>query len=100
MEFELALKENSIQFTFLACIGMKDNLRPKVHSVVNAVKESGHVNVRLISGDHIETARAVAYKAGILTDQDGEDAVMAASDFRQLCGKLDSDEVENDGDEG
>ena len=68
MEFELALKENSIQFTFLATFGLKGKLRPKVHSVVNAVKEGGHVNVRLISGDHIETARAVAYKAGILTD--------------------------------
>jgi len=39
----------------------------------------------LISGDHIETARKVAHKAGILTDEDldKENAVMDAEDFRQ-----------------
>ena len=39
-------------------------------SVVNAVKQKGHVNVRMISGDHFETAKMVAYKAGILSDAD------------------------------
>jgi Ca2+-transporting ATPase len=66
MEFEQALKDRSIQFTFLGAFGMKDRLRDKVQSVVNAVKYNGYVNVRMISGDHIETARAVAIKAGIL----------------------------------
>lgn len=100
MEFEQSLKENSIQFTFLGVFGLKDKLRPHVHSVVNAVKEGGHVNVRMISGDHIETARAVAYKAGILTANDGEDSVMLADDFRKLCGKLDYEKVDEDGEEG
>lgn len=49
---------------------MKDRLRDKVQSVVNAVKYNGYVNVRMISGDHIETARAVAIKAGILNEED------------------------------
>ena len=39
---------------------MKDPLRKNVKSVINAVKANGHVNVRMISGDHIETAKKVA----------------------------------------
>lgn len=52
---------------------------------MNAVREKGHVNVRMISGDHIETAKRVAYKAGILTDDDivRQNCVMDADDFRQ-----------------
>ena len=39
----------------------------------------------MISGDHIETAKKVAHKAGILTDEDldRDNASMDAEDFRQ-----------------
>lgn len=69
-DFEQALDDHSIQFTFIGAFGLKDSLRPNVKSVVNAVKQKGHVNVRMISGDHFETAKRVAYKAGILSDAD------------------------------
>jgi len=69
-DFEQALDENNIQFTFIGAFGLKDPLRSNVKSVVNAVKQKGRVNVRMISGDHYETAKRVAYKAGILSDAD------------------------------
>lgn len=69
-DFEQALDDQSIQFTFIGAFGLKDPLRENVKSVVNAVKQKGHVNVRMISGDHYETAKKVAVKAGILTDAD------------------------------
>jgi magnesium-transporting ATPase (P-type) len=38
----------------------------------------------MVSGDHIETAKRVAYKAGIVTDEDlqNPNCVMDAEDFR------------------
>lgn len=107
MDFERAIKDRTIQFTLLAVFGLKDRLRPKVHSVVNAVKYNDYVNVRMISGDHLHTARQVAIKAGIITQEDldkeeqGQPVVMLASDFRHLCGKLDFIKMaEEDGEEG
>jgi len=46
------------------------------------------VNVRMITGDHFETARYVAYKAGIISkvEKDGKDVVMTGSQFRQKIG--------------
>jgi len=65
---------------------------------VNAVKQKGHVNVRMISGDHIETAKRVAYKAGILTDEDLQkpNSVMDADDFRSMVGPIEQQQVYND----
>ena len=59
-------------------------------SVVNAVKQKKNVNVRMISGDHYETAKKVAYKAGILDDADlqNQNCVMDAEKFREEVGRL------------
>ena len=74
------MDDNTFQFTFVGAFGLKDRLRPNVKSVVNAAqnvsqdpdapKRPKYVNVRMISGDHFETAKAVAIKAGILNDED------------------------------
>lgn len=89
-EFEQALDDRNIQFTFLGAFGLKDPLRKNVKSVVNAIKQKNYVNVRMISGDHIETAKRVAYKAGILTDDDlqKQNCIMDAEDFRAMVGGI------------
>lgn len=53
-------------------------------SAIKYVKDKGHLQIRMISGDHIETAKKIAYKAGILNDEDldKENAIMDAEDFR------------------
>lgn len=83
--FEQALDDKHINFTFLGAFGLKDSLRPNVKSAIKYVKEKGHLQIRMISGDHIETAKEIAIKAGILTndDLDKENAIMDAEDFRQ-----------------
>ena len=75
----------------IGTFGLKDPLRPNVKSVVNAVKQKGFVNVRMISGDHYETAKKVAKKAGILSESDlqNKNCVMDAEQFRDEVGRLD-----------
>jgi hypothetical protein len=48
------------------------------------------VNVRMVTGDHFETARYVAYKAGIIskTEMHGKDVVMTGEQFRTRIGVL------------
>lgn len=50
----------------IGAFGLRDPLRPKVKACVKYAREEGMMNVRMISGDHIETATAVARKADIL----------------------------------
>mmetsp|Transcript_34255 Transcript_34255/g.25322 ORF Transcript_34255/g.25322 Transcript_34255/m.25322 type:complete len:87 (+) Transcript_34255:637-897(+) len=82
-DFE-ALKNNSNNFsteedrkylekdmTFLAIFALQDDLRDKVlRSVQYAAK--GNINVRMVSGDNLQTATAVAIKAGILTEEESK----------------------------
>jgi magnesium-transporting ATPase (P-type) len=101
-EFEQALDDRNIQFTFLGAFGLKDPLRKNVKSMVNAVQQKGHVKVRMISGDHIETAKRVAYKAGILTDDDlrKDNCVMDAEEFRLQVGQIEQTHVEGENGQG
>lgn len=56
------------QLTFVGLFALFDPLRDKVkHSVQYA--HIGNINVRLVSGDHLETAKSVAVQAGIITEQ-------------------------------
>jgi len=56
------LEQNMI-FTLL--IGLQDPLRPRVQKVMKYAQK-GNIQVRLISGDHLDTAKTVAMDAGIL----------------------------------
>ncbi|KAG5661889.1 hypothetical protein KAF25_004128 [Fusarium avenaceum] len=66
--------------TLLAIFGIQDPLR---HDVVDAVREchSAGITVRMMTGDNMETARAVAQKSGILQSNS---IVMEGKDFRSL----------------
>jgi len=56
-------------FTLICIIGIKDPLRPGVKDAVEACKSAGIV-VRMVTGDNINTAKAIAKECGILTDGD------------------------------
>lgn len=40
----------------IGAFGLKDSLRPTVKSCVKFARDQAELNVRLISGDHAETA--------------------------------------------
>jgi magnesium-transporting ATPase (P-type) len=55
-------------------------LRPGVIDAIKYARDDAKLNVRLISGDHIETAKAIAIKSGILRDKEQLDnSVMEGS---------------------
>ncbi|KAI3671679.1 hypothetical protein L1987_87419 [Smallanthus sonchifolius] len=55
----------------LAIVGIKDPCRPGVKNAVKICTEAG-VKVRMVTGDNIQTAKAIAMECGILAS--GEDA--------------------------
>uniref|UniRef100_A0A0E0JTF8 Calcium-transporting ATPase n=1 Tax=Oryza punctata TaxID=4537 RepID=A0A0E0JTF8_ORYPU len=54
-------------YTLIAVFGIKDPLRPGVREAVATCHAAG-INVRMVTGDNINTAKAIARECGILTD--------------------------------
>lgn len=58
-----------IGLTLVGIVGLQDPLRPGITEAVRTCHLAG-INVRMVTGDNIETATAIARKAGILSDAD------------------------------
>ncbi|CAB4486632.1 PMCA-type calcium-translocating P-type ATPase [Rhizophagus irregularis] len=71
------------ELILLGLVGIQDPLRPSVKESVEAFKKAG-VFVRMITGDNIVTARAIAQDAGILTKGG---ISMEGPEFRKLTPK-------------
>ncbi|XP_054795895.1 calcium-transporting ATPase 2, plasma membrane-type-like isoform X1 [Prosopis cineraria] len=54
-------------YTCIALVGIKDPVRPGVRESV-AICRSAGITVRMVTGDNINTAKAIARECGILTD--------------------------------
>ncbi|KAL9254289.1 Calcium-transporting ATPase 9, plasma membrane-type-like protein [Drosera capensis] len=85
-EEELAkwvLPEDSL--VLLAVVGIKDPCRPGVKEAVELCADAG-VKVRMITGDNIQTAKAIALECGILaSDADAtEPTIIEGKTFRAL----------------
>ncbi|KAF5938196.1 hypothetical protein HYC85_025702 [Camellia sinensis] len=62
--------ENSIPdsgYTLIAVVGIKDPVRPGVKDAVKTCLAAG-ITVRMVTGDNINTAKAIATECGILTE--------------------------------
>ena len=89
--------------------GLKDPLRPGIREAVLTCHKAG-INVRMVTGDNIDTARAISLEAGIIStadlDPDAEDAgyvCMTGKEFRDsVSGSVGLEETEKevDGEEG
>uniref|UniRef100_A0A0D6QRY0 Calcium-transporting ATPase n=1 Tax=Araucaria cunninghamii TaxID=56994 RepID=A0A0D6QRY0_ARACU len=66
-------------YTCVSIVGIKDPVRPGVKEAVQVCKSAG-ITVRMVTGDNINTAKAIATECGILTD-DG--MAIEGPDFRQ-----------------
>lgn len=54
-------------YTLIAVVGIKDPLRPGVKDAVETCLAAG-ITVRMVTGDNINTAKAIAKECGILTE--------------------------------
>lgn len=101
-ELEDADKEREARFRhefesdlhYLGTFGLADELRPEVSVPISLLKYghtdaaaegTGQVNVRMISGDHLETCKRVAVRAGIVkpAEAEMEGAAITGAQFRE-----------------
>ncbi|KAK4535506.1 hypothetical protein CDCA_CDCA05G1531 [Cyanidium caldarium] len=74
------------QLTVLAVVGIEDPLRPETAAAVQLLRQAG-VTVRMVTGDHVDTARRIARESGLLEGVAAEGeaaAVMEGAALRQL----------------
>ena len=67
-ESEESQKTLENQLCLVAIVGIQDPLRKEIRQAVQDCYNS-HVNVRMVTGDNIITARAIALEAGILDEK-------------------------------
>uniref|UniRef100_A0A453GKH6 Calcium-transporting ATPase n=1 Tax=Aegilops tauschii subsp. strangulata TaxID=200361 RepID=A0A453GKH6_AEGTS len=67
-------------YTLIAVFGIKDPLRPGVREAVRTCHVAG-INVRMVTGDNISTAKAIARECGILT---ADGVAIEGPEFRQM----------------
>lgn len=74
---------------FVGVFALQDELRDRVLRSIQFAQK-GNITVRMVSGDNLETATAVAIKAGILTEEESKQkyACMPAEEFRKLVGEV------------
>ncbi|PWZ23137.1 Calcium-transporting ATPase 5, plasma membrane-type [Zea mays] len=70
------------ELTLIGIIGMKDPCRPEVRDAVELCKKAG-VKVRMVTGDNLKTAKAIALECGILDDSEASaQAIIEGRVFR------------------
>ncbi|KAF7843134.1 Calcium-transporting ATPase 9, plasma membrane-type [Senna tora] len=76
------------ELVLLAIVGIKDPCRPGVKDAVKVCTDAG-VKVRMVTGDNIQTARAIAFECGILSSNEDvvEPNVIEGKKFRALTEK-------------
>uniref|UniRef100_A0A3B5QZN8 Calcium-transporting ATPase n=1 Tax=Xiphophorus maculatus TaxID=8083 RepID=A0A3B5QZN8_XIPMA len=80
--------ENDIlnELTCIAVVGIEDPVRPEVPAAISKCQRAG-ITVRMVTGDNINTARAIATKCGIL---------LPGEEFLCLEGKEFNTQIRND----
>lgn len=71
--------------TMVALLGIKDVLRQEVPGAIAKCKTAG-VKVRMVTGDNLLTARAIALECGIINPDDKDSIVMNGLDFINAVG--------------
>jgi len=75
----------------IGAFGLANPVRSGVKKSVHFTRYEAEMGVRIISGDHMETAKAVAQNVGIISEEerDGAFTVMHADDFESKIGGFD-----------
>lgn len=68
------------KLTFLGLIAILDSIRPEVNESVELVKKAG-MKVVMITGDYVETAKSIARRVGIYSD---ENLILTGKDVSEM----------------
>lgn len=82
----------NLGLTVIGIYGLQDPLRPEIVRSVKQCHGAG-ITIRMVTGDNLDTAKAIAINAGILTEEEASDinkpyAFMEGQVFRQKIGGL------------
>ncbi|KAL6609461.1 hypothetical protein ACP70R_039430 [Stipagrostis hirtigluma subsp. patula] len=69
--------------TLLGFVGLKDPCRPEVRGAIEACIKAG-VAVKMVTGDNVLTARAIAEECGIISTNDPDGIVIEGHEFRAM----------------
>nr|XP_034594622.1 calcium-transporting ATPase 7, plasma membrane-type-like [Setaria viridis] len=71
------------RLTLLGFVGLKDPCRPEVRTAIEACTKAG-VAVKMVTGDNVLTARAIAMECGIISNSDRDAIVIEGQKFRAM----------------
>ncbi|KAK6243266.1 hypothetical protein QUC31_009675 [Theobroma cacao] len=93
---QISTKLEETGLTWLGLVGLKDPCRPGVKEAVESCKKAG-VNIKMITGDNMHTAKAIAFECGILDSHDNlhDEAVVEGVQFRNYSPEERKKKVEN-----
>jgi len=90
-------EELSKQLTLLAIFGIEDPVREEVPMAIKQCQEAG-ISVRMVTGDNLATARAIAVKCGILKPENSDFLVLEGEEFNRRVkdeeGKVDQEKLD------
>merc|ERR1719150_1188820 len=93
--FEAMGEDNVIaNMTCVCIVGIEDPVRPEVPASIKQCQRAG-ITVRMVTGDNINTARAIATKCGIVSSGDGY-LVMEGKEFNKRVRDPHTGEVRQD----
>jgi Ca2+ transporting ATPase len=89
-----ALEQNLV---LIGIYALQDPLRDEIIPSVKICHRAG-INIRMVTGDNLDTAKAIALEAGILDPREANKqyACMDGKTFREACGGLRKIETGND----
>lgn len=64
----------------IGIVGLEDPVRPEAPTAIRMCQRAG-ITVRMVTGDNVHTARAIAHRCGIICDECDMPVVMEGSEF-------------------
>jgi len=81
--------------TLFCVVGIEDPVREEVPDAIKQCKRAG-ITVRMVTGDNINTARAIATKCGIISGKNPNELVLEGKEFNKRIRDPHSDEIRQD----
>jgi len=81
--------------TLFCVVGIEDPVREEVPGAIIKCKRAG-ITVRMVTGDNINTARAIATKCGIISGKNPNELVLEGKEFNKRIRDPHTDEIRQD----